>query len=134
MISKNQSERQVIEVLFKVQISPHHTSSNTNKSCVFTYIPLFVNLQCFQWNFPLESVAVCLQNRWKFLSDYLVTYSGQKSNKPLIKKIHMTSDINSDFVSAHPTSFIQNFVSGMQSLYVNGSQDAMVLQTCHEKW
>ena len=30
LILKNQSERQAIELLFKVQISPDHTSSNTN--------------------------------------------------------------------------------------------------------
>ena len=30
LILKNQSERQAIELLFKVQISLYHTSSNTN--------------------------------------------------------------------------------------------------------
>ena len=30
LILKNQSERQAIELLFKVQISPDHHSSNTN--------------------------------------------------------------------------------------------------------
>ena len=30
LILKNQSERQAIELLFKVQISPNHPSSNTN--------------------------------------------------------------------------------------------------------
>ena len=30
LILKNQSERQAIELLFKVQISPDHTLSNTN--------------------------------------------------------------------------------------------------------
>ena len=34
---------------------------------------------------------------------------------------------------AHPASFTHNFVSGMQSFYFSESQDAMVLQTCHEK-
>ena len=34
---------------------------------------------------------------------------------------------------AHPASFTHNFVSGMQSFYLNESQDAMVLQTYHEK-
>ena len=32
---------------------------------------------------------------------------------------------------AHPVSFAHNFVSGMQSFYFSGSQDAIVLQTCH---
>ena len=30
LILKNQSERQAIELLFKVQINPDHLSSNTN--------------------------------------------------------------------------------------------------------
>ena len=33
----------------------------------------------------------------------------------------------------HPASFAHNFVSGMQSFYFSESQDAIVLQTCHEK-
>ena len=33
----------------------------------------------------------------------------------------------------HPASFTHNFVIGVQSVYLNESQDAMVLQTCHEK-
>ena len=32
---------------------------------------------------------------------------------------------------AYPASFTHNFVSGMQSLYFNESQDAKVMQTCH---
>ena len=36
------------------------------------------------------------------------------------------------FLPAHPASFAHNFVSGMQSFYFSESQDAMVLQTCHE--
>ena len=39
----------------------------------------------------------------------------------------------SDFLPAHPASFVHNFVSGMQSFHFSESQDAMVLQTCHEK-
>ena len=34
---------------------------------------------------------------------------------------------------AHPAFFTRNFVSGMQSFYFSESQDAMILQTCHEK-
>ena len=37
------------------------------------------------------------------------------------------------FLTAHPASFTHNFVSGMQHFYFSESQDAMVLQTCHEK-
>ena len=34
---------------------------------------------------------------------------------------------------AHPAFFTHNFVYEMQSFYFSESQDAMVLQTCHEK-
>ena len=37
------------------------------------------------------------------------------------------------FLPAHPVSFAHNFFSGMQSFYFSESQDAMVLQTYHEK-
>ena len=38
-----------------------------------------------------------------------------------------------NIVPAHPASITHNFFSGMQSLYLSESQDAMGLQTCHEK-
>ena len=34
---------------------------------------------------------------------------------------------------AHPAFFTHTFVSGMQSFYFSETQDAKVLQTCHEK-
>ena len=34
---------------------------------------------------------------------------------------------------AYPVSFAQDIVSGMQSFYFSESQDAIVLQTCHQK-
>ena len=34
---------------------------------------------------------------------------------------------------AHPASFTHNFISGMHSFYFRESQDAMILQTCHEE-
>ena len=37
------------------------------------------------------------------------------------------------FLPVHPASFGHKFVSGMQRFYFSESQDAMVLQTCHEK-
>ena len=37
--------------------------------------------------------AVCLPNQWEFLSDYLVTYSGQKFQQIADKKIKMSSEI-----------------------------------------
>ena len=32
---------------------------------------------------------------------------------------------------AHPASFSNHFVSGMQSFYFSDSEDAIVLQACH---
>ena len=83
---KNQSERQAIELLFKVQDSPDHPSSNTNKSCVFTDIPPFVNLTVFSMEFPIRN---CLP--FFFLIDgnfYQIILShtqGRSPNKSLIK-------------------------------------------------
>ena len=37
--------------------------------------------------------AVFLPNRWEFLADYLVTYSGRKSQQIAGKKILMPSEI-----------------------------------------
>ena len=94
LILKNQSERQAIELLFKVQISLDHPSSNTNESCVFGYLPLFVNFtNAFNGISCKKLFAVFLSNRWEFLSDYLVTYSGQKFQQIAGKKIQMPSEI-----------------------------------------
>ena len=84
LILKNQSKRQTFELLFKVQISPD----------VFTVIPPFVNLTVLSMEFPIRNCLPFLfQNRWEFLSDYLVTYSGQKSQQIADKKIQMSSEI-----------------------------------------
>ena len=37
--------------------------------------------------------AIFLPNCWEFLSDYLVTYSGQKSKQIAGKKFQMSSEI-----------------------------------------
>ena len=60
---KNQSERHAIELLFKVQISPNHPSSNTNLSGVFTLIPFFCEL-CSAFNGISQNkmFAICLTN------------------------------------------------------------------------
>ena len=55
LILKNQSERQAIELLFKVQISPDHPSSNTNKICVFTDIHPLVNLTVLSMEFLIRN-------------------------------------------------------------------------------
>ena len=93
LILKNQSERQAIELLFKVQISPGHISSNSNESCVFTIIHPFVNFSAFNGINHKKLFVVFLPNQWEFLSDYLVTYSWQKSQQIAYKKIQMSSEI-----------------------------------------
>ena len=41
----------------------------------------------------MKLFAVFLPNRWEFLSDYLVTYSRQKSQQIADKKVQMSSEI-----------------------------------------
>ena len=41
----------------------------------------------------MKMFAIFLPNRCEFLSDYLVTYSGQKSKQLAGKKIQMSSEI-----------------------------------------
>ena len=53
LILKNQSERQAIKLLFNVHISLGNPSSITHKSCVFTYIRLFVNFTALPMEFPI---------------------------------------------------------------------------------
>ena len=89
LILKNQSERQAIELLFKVQISLDHPLRNTNL-CFYVHTP-FVNFTMLSMEFPIRN---CLPpNRWECLSDYLVTYSGQKFQQIAGKKIPMPSEI-----------------------------------------
>ena len=87
LILNNQSERQAIELLIKVQIGPKYPSRNTNKSCVFTCIPPFVNFTVLSMEFPIGNcLPFFFQTNGNFLSDYLVTYSGQKSKQIADKK------------------------------------------------
>ena len=85
---KNKSEKRAIELLFKVQIRPYHPSSNRNKSCVFTHIPLFVNLTELSMEFPIR---ICLlfffQTDGNFYQIILSHTQGRSPNKSLIKKI-----------------------------------------------
>ena len=87
LILKNQSKRQAIELLFKVQISLDHPSSNTNQSCVFAYIPIFVNFTMLSMEFPIRN---CLPfffqtdgNFYQIISSHTQCRSRKKS---LIKK------------------------------------------------
>ena len=50
-----------------------------------------------------------------------------KLRKPILKYT-----LTVIFLPAHPASFAHTFVSKMQSFHFSESQDAMVLQTCHE--
>ena len=60
----------------------------THKSCVFTQILLFVNFTMLSMEFPIRNfLPFFFQTDGNFLSDYLVTYSGQKSQQITDKKI-----------------------------------------------
>ena len=87
LILKNKSERQAIELLFKVQISPDLTSSNTNKSCVFTYIPPFANFTVLSKEFPIGNcLPFFFQTDGNFYQIILSHTQGRSPNKSLIKK------------------------------------------------
>ena len=51
--------------------------------------------------------------------------------RELVALLNLSSSVI--LLPAHPAFFTHNFVSGMQSFYFIESQDALVLQTCHEK-
>ena len=93
LILKNQSERQAIELLFKVQISLDHPSSNTIRVVVYVHTHFYELYNAFNGISHKKLFVVFLPNRWEFLSDYLVTYSGQKSQQIAGKKILMPSEI-----------------------------------------
>ena len=86
LILKNQSERQAIELLFKVQISPNHPSSNTNLSCVFTDITPFVNLIVLSMEFPIRNcLPFFFQIDGNFYQIILSHTQGRSPNKSLMK-------------------------------------------------
>ena len=90
LILKNQSERQAIDLLFKVQISPDRTSSNTNWNCDFTYISPFVNFTVLSMEFPIRN---CLPFFFQTFYQIIFTYSRQKSQQIADKKKTMSSEI-----------------------------------------
>ena len=58
------------------------------------YIPLFVNFTVLSMEFPIRNcLPFFFQTNGHFLSDHLVTYSGQKSQQIADKKIQMASEI-----------------------------------------
>ena len=86
---KNQSERQAIELVFKVQISPDRPSSNTIQSGVFMFIPLFVN---FSMEFPTRNCwPFFFQTNGNFYQIILSRTQSRSPNKLLIKnfKCHL---------------------------------------------
>ena len=99
---KNQSEKQAIALLFKVQISPDHPSSNKNlkknMELCFTYIPLFVNFTVLSMEFPIRyCLPFIFQTNWNFYQIILTHTQGRSQgrspNKSLIKKLQMSSEI-----------------------------------------
>ena len=94
LILKNQSKIQAIELLFKVQISLEHPSSNTNQSCVFTYIPIFVNFTMLSMEFPIRNcLPFFFQTDGSFYQIISSHTQGRSPNKSLIKKIQIPSEI-----------------------------------------
>ena len=74
---KTQSVRHAIELLFKVQISPVHPTSNTS---VFHVQALSCELcSTFNGNSDYKLFPIFLSNRREFSSVYLDTYSWQRS-------------------------------------------------------
>ena len=57
-------------------------------------MPPFVNLTLLPMEFLVRNCLPFFPNRWEFLSDDFVTYSGQKSQKIAGKQIQMSSEIN----------------------------------------
>ena len=93
LILKNQSERQAIELLFKFQISPDRTSSNTNKSCVFTNISPFMNFTVLSMEFPIRNcLPFFFRTNGNFCQIILSHTQGRSPNKSLIK-IQMSFEI-----------------------------------------
>ena len=53
-----------------------------------------MNVTVLSMEFPIKKMfAIFLPNQREFLSDYLVTFSGQKSKQIAGKKIQMSSEI-----------------------------------------
>ena len=89
LVLRNQSKRKAFELWFKVQISSDHQL----ELCFYGHT-LFCELNsAFNGISHKKLFAVFLPNRWEFLSDYLITYSGQKSKQITDKKIQMSSEI-----------------------------------------
>ena len=87
VILKNQSVTQAIELLFKVQISPNHLSSNAIYNCVFTYIPPFVNFTVLSIEFPISNcLPFFFQTDRNFYQIILSHTQGRSPNKSLITK------------------------------------------------
>ena len=91
---KNQSEKQAIALLFKIQISPDHPSSNKNYGVVFYVHTPFVNFTVLSMEFPIRYCSLFIfQTDWNFYQIILTHTQGRSPNKSLIKKLQMSSEI-----------------------------------------
>ena len=83
---KNQSEKQAIELLFKVQISPDHPSSTQIRVVFLRTYPLFVNFTVLSMEFPIRNcLPFFFQTDGKFYQIILSHTQGRSPNKSLIK-------------------------------------------------
>ena len=88
---KYQSEKQAIAFLFKVQISPDHPSSNTNKSCVLRTYPFCELYSDFNGISYQKLFAVIFQIDGNSYQIFLSYTQDRIFNKSLIKnfKCHL---------------------------------------------
>ena len=93
LILKNQSKDRLLNCCFKFK-SAWITLRVTQIRVVFyAHTPFCEFYNAFNGISHKKLFAVFLPNRWEFLSDYLITYSGQKSQQIAGKKIQTPSEI-----------------------------------------
>ena len=78
---KSQSVRCVIQLIFKDQKSPDHSTSNTKSSGALGPSHFCELNSTFNGNSHYKSFAIFLSNRSEFLSDDLVIHSLQRSKR-----------------------------------------------------
>ena len=84
-------------------------------------------IRIIEFQSHLLYIFLCIYMNW-LVKHYVLKCKESNTNYQIQESQYM-----SNFVPAHPASFTHIFFSGMQSLYFSESQDAMGLQTCHEK-
>ena len=93
LILKNQSERQAIELLLKFKSAWITLQVTQLELWFYVHTPFYELYNAFNGISHKKLFVVFLPNRWELLSDYLVTYSGQKSQQIAGIKILMPSEI-----------------------------------------